>query len=98
MHIVLLRFAENKPQAAHFMEGHKAWIAEGLADGVFLVVGSLQPQQGGAILAHGESREALQARVAADPFVKESVVTAEILEVEPAKTDQRLAFLMGGPE
>lgn len=94
MHIILLRFAENKSQAAQFMDGHRAWIAKGMTDGVFLVAGRLQPEQGGAILAHGESNDALQARVAADPFVRESVVTAEILEVTPAKTDQRLDFLM----
>ncbi len=97
MHIVLLRFAENKPMAPQFMEGHTAWIAKGVADGVFLVAGRLQPEQGGAILAHGESNEALNARVADDPFVKERVVTAEILEVTPAITDQRLDFLKESP-
>jgi hypothetical protein len=30
-----------------------------------------------------------------DPFVAESVVTAEILEITPAKADERLTFLLG---
>jgi len=45
------------------MEGHKAWIRRGIDDGVFLVVGSLKPDQGGGIVAHGTSRAALEARL-----------------------------------
>lgn len=95
MHIVLLRFSGNKAQAAQFMEGHKAWIQCGVDDGVFLVVGSLQPNAGGAILAHGVSLSELQARVNEDPFVVEGVVDAEILEIAPARVDDRLSFLLG---
>ncbi len=95
MFVVLLRFSEKKAQAAQFMEGHKAWIQRGIADGVFLVVGSLQPNAGGAILAHDTSLPQLQARVNEDPFVAENVVSAEILEITPARTDARLSFLMG---
>lgn len=94
MHIVLLRFSENKAQAAQFMEGHKAWIQRGVDDGVFLVVGSLQPDAGGAILAHGVSLSELQVRVNEDPFVGKGVVSAEILEIAPARTDERLGFLL----
>ncbi|WP_368563560.1 YciI family protein [Pseudoxanthomonas sp. UTMC 1351] len=95
MHIVLLRFSENKAQAAQFMEGHKAWIQRGVDDGVFLLVGSLQPNAGGAILAHGVSLSELQVRVNEDPFVDKVVVTAEVLEITPARADERLSFLLG---
>jgi uncharacterized protein YciI len=76
------------------MEGHKAWIQRGMEDGVFLVVGSLQPNAGGAILAHGISLAELQARVNEDPFVEENVVSAEILEMTPTRAGERLGFLM----
>lgn len=95
MFVVLLRFSENKARARQFMEGHNAWIQRGIKDGVFLVVGSLQPNAGGAILAHDSSLPELQARVNEDPFVEENVVSAEILEITPARTDERLSFLMG---
>jgi hypothetical protein len=62
--------------------------------GVFLTVGSLQPGLGGAVVAHGVERAALEARIAEDPFVAEKVVSADILEITPARTDARLAFLM----
>lgn len=94
MFIVLLRFSENKSHAGEFMDGHNAWIKQGFEDGVFLVVGSLQPNQGGGILAHNTSLEQLQERVTNDPFVAEYVVTPEILEISPAKADERFSFLV----
>ncbi len=94
MYIVFLRFSENKSQAGQYMDGHKAWIKQGMDDGVFLVVGSLQPNAGGAILAHGESFSELQKRVEEDPFVSEKIVSAEILEITPGQVDARLSFLM----
>ncbi len=99
MFIVLLRFSDNKSQAPAFMQGHKDWIKRGLDEGVFIVVGSLKPTNesgngGGSIIAHNTSLEALQARVNDDPFVTENIVTAEILEISPNQTDERLKFLL----
>ena len=91
--IVLLRFSSNKARAAEFMDGHKAWIQKGFADGVFAVVGSLRPEGGGAVLAHGIDREELKARVNEDPFVAEKVVEVEIHEIAPSRMDERLDFL-----
>ena len=93
MFIVLLKFSDNKAKAGAFMDGHKAWIQRGFAEGTFLVVGGLQRNAGGGILAHGMSRAALEAFVAEDPFVAEGVVAAEIHEIAPARTNDRLAFL-----
>ena len=93
MYVVLLKFAENRAKAPDLMDGHNAWIREGFEAGVFLATGSLQPNAGGGILAHNMTREALDARIAADPFVAEGVVTADVLEITPARTDPRLDFL-----
>ncbi len=95
MFIVLLKFSGNKSQAGQFMEGHKKWIKRGFDDGVFVLVGSLQPNLGGGILAHNTSLPDLQARVNDDPFVAQNVVSAEIIEITPSKTDERLKFLLG---
>lgn len=92
MFVITLRFAD-KAKAPQYMDGHNAWIKRGFDDGVFLLVGSLQPSAGGAILAHNSARADIEARVQDDPFVAEGVVTAEILEIAPGRTDERLAFL-----
>lgn len=95
MFIVLLKFSGNKANAAQWMEGHKAWLQSGFDDGVFMLAGSLTPSLGGAVLAHRTTMEALRARVDADPFVVENVVSAEIMEIAPARAEERLGFLLG---
>ena len=92
MFVILLRFA-NKTKAPSLMAGHNAWLQRGFEDGLLLLVGTVQPAAGGALLAHGVTRDAIEAFVAQDPFVAEGVVTAEILDITPARTDTRLAFL-----
>jgi uncharacterized protein YciI len=99
MFIVLLKFSDNKGQAGRFMEGHKDWIQRGFDDGVFLLAGSLQPNDkggvgGGGIVAHNTSRADLESRVSEDPFVAEDVVTAEIVEMTASRADERLHFLV----
>ena len=94
MFILLLKFSANKDQAPQFMDAHNVWLKSGFDDGVFLLAGSLQPGLGGGILAGGTTLAELQSRVQADPFVQENVVTAEILEIEPARADERLQFLL----
>ena len=94
MFVVLLRFSENKGRAGEFMERHNAWISKGFDDGVFLLVGSLQPRAGGAVVAHNPTLSDLQRRVNDDPFVAADVVKAEILEISPSKAEEQLEFLL----
>jgi uncharacterized protein YciI len=94
MFIVLLKFSANKGSAGQFMDGHKAWLQRGFDDGVFLLAGSLQPNAGGGIVAHNTSLSELESRVDDDPFVAQDVVAAEILEIDPSRADDRLAFLL----
>ena len=93
MFIVLLKFSTNKSQAGDFMEGHKEWLKRGFDDGIFILAGSLKPGLGGGIIAHGITRTDLLARVDQDPFVMENIVTADVLEIEPSRIDERLGFL-----
>ena len=93
MFVVTLKFSDNKARVGELMDGHKSWIQKGFDQGLFLLVGSLQPNMGGGIFAHNTTRDALEAFVREDPFVAENVVTAEILEITPARLDNRLDFL-----
>ncbi|MCJ8337951.1 MAG: hypothetical protein MJK10_05735 [Pseudomonadales bacterium] len=94
MFVVQLKFSINKSRAAEFMQRHNDWIKAGFDAGVFLVVGKLQPGLGGAIVANNCSLTQLQQRLGQDPFVKNEVVSVEILEISPVKTEQRLQFLL----
>jgi uncharacterized protein YciI len=95
MFIVLLKFSDNKGQAGAWMQAHNEWIKNGFDDGIFLLAGSLQPGLGGSIVAHNTSLPELEVRINSDPFVVENVVSAEILEITPARVDNRLDFLLG---
>ncbi|QGM44703.1 YciI family protein [Methylocystis heyeri] len=92
MFVVTLRLVD-KTKAPQFMEQHNAWIRRGFDEGVFLLAGGLQPNAGGAILAHDVSRAEIEARIQGDPFVAHGVARADILEIAPGRTDDRLAFL-----
>lgn len=95
MFIAFLRFSTHKAKAPELMDQHNTWLRKGFEDGVFLLAGSLKSAGGGAILASGITREALDARLARDPFVAEGVVSVEVQEIAPGMTDARLAFLKG---
>ncbi len=95
MHIVLLKFGPNRSQAAQWMDGHKEWIEKGISDGVFLLAGSLQNAQGGAVLAVKLSKTEVTALVEEDPFVKHQVVEPEIISIAPSRMTMGLAELVG---
>lgn len=94
MYIAFLRFSNNRSRARELMPAHNAWIRRGIDAGIFLVVGSLQPALGGAIIATGIPRNELDSMLQEDPFVTNDVVVVEVLEVSPTATDERFAFLM----
>jgi uncharacterized protein YciI len=92
--IVFLRFGPNRAQAGQWMAGHKQWIQDGIADGSFLMAGSLDQAQGGLVIAVDTDATALHARVAQDPFVVHGVVTADIHAVAPSLMAQGLSALL----
>lgn len=95
MFVILLRLSEKKALASEYMEVHKEWIDKYFKEGIFLVVGSLEPKQGGGILAQGVSREEIESIVKKDPFVVHGIVQYEVIEISPSKTDKRFEFFKG---
>jgi len=95
MHIIILKFGPNRAQAGQWMADHKRWMQHGIDDGSFLMTGSLANAQGGVVLAANMDREAIERRVAEDPFVAHGVVTAEIHSVASSLMAQGLAALLG---
>lgn len=92
MFVTFLKFTERRAAASSFM-AHNAWIAQVFADGVFVCAGSLDHGAGGAILAAAESRTAYEARLRADPFVEQGIVTAETHEIDAKRTVPALDFV-----
>lgn len=63
MFIVNLKFSDKKSKASEFMAGHNEWIKQGFSDGLFLLVGSIDTNKGGCIIAHNISRNALRGKL-----------------------------------
>lgn len=97
MYIVFLRFGANRSRAGAWMAAHSEWIQRGVDEGVFLVAGSLDAAQGGAVLAANTTRDALMARLEEDPFVAHGVVTAEVHGIAPSRVAPQLVELLGRP-
>lgn len=76
------------------MDGHNSWLKKGFDQGYFLLAGSLTPNQGGGLLAYNLSKEELLDFINQDPFVSNNVVFPEVIEIDPAKTDSKLSFLL----
>jgi uncharacterized protein YciI len=55
----------------------------------------LKPGRGGFVLARGTSLEAIQQRVAEDPFVTHDVVQPTVLEFEAKRAVPELQSLVG---
>lgn len=95
MYIIFLKFGPNRPQAGQWMAEHVQWLQQGIDDGVFLVAGSLDDAQGGAVLTANVDRDALLDRVGQDPFVVHGVVGAEMIAIAPSRMAPGMAELLG---
>jgi uncharacterized protein YciI len=93
MFIVILTFSKPVEEIDRHLAAHKVWIKKGFDDGVFVLAGSQRPRTGGALLALGDDRASLEARIALDPFVQNEVVSAQILQVVPTAVDERIGLL-----
>lgn len=88
--MIILRFTDDETRAGELMEAHMAHIRQGFDEGIFLVGGPITQKQGGGLIARGVSRDEIEYRVATDPFVKEQVVQAEIIEIEALYIDKQM--------
>jgi uncharacterized protein YciI len=93
MFIILLTYTKPLDEVDRHLAGHRAWVKQGFEEGVFILSGGQRPRTGGALLALGDDRSDIQARVNHDPFVLAGVATADVIEVVPSTLDDRLDWL-----
>ena len=80
MFVVLLTYKVDLDEVDRHMTDHVAWLKAGLADGPLLAAGRQVPRTGGVLLARGESKAAVEAWAAGDPFVTNGVADAQVIE------------------
>ncbi|MCA2409996.1 GTP cyclohydrolase [Rhizobium leguminosarum bv. viciae 248] len=94
MFILSLTYVKPNDEADRHMEPHMAWVKDGYAQGWFLASGRKVPRTGGVILAIGD-RTAIEAYVAADPFIIHGVAEYDITELAVTTAVEGLEILKG---
>lgn len=93
--ILSLRYTAPVEAVDALLEPHVAWLRANHAAGHFLGWGRKVPREGGIILARGESREAVAALAATDPFVAGGVAEVDVIEWAHGFLDDSIAGLAG---
>lgn len=79
MFVVSLTYKVALAEIDKLRDAHMDWLRAGYADGVFIASGAKRPRTGGVILARG-TREALDARLAEDPFARAGAADYDIID------------------
>lgn len=93
MFIIILTYTKPLEEVDRHLADHKDWVKQGFDDGVFVLSGGQRPRVGGALIAIGGDRKAIDDRVQSDPFVRNGVASAQVLEVVPSTLDDRVSLL-----
>lgn len=94
IYVAVLTYVRPLEEIDAQLPAHVDWLKRGYADGVFLASGRRIPRTGGVILARGESREAIEARLREDPFQRLGLAELELIPFEPSMTADALAGLL----
>jgi uncharacterized protein YciI len=80
MFVIELEYRAALSEIDGAMNAHVAWLNQHYAAGTFVMSGRQVPRVGGIIIATGEDRAAIEAIVAADPFVARGLATARVTQ------------------
>ena len=80
MFVIELVYTADLSEIDGAMKAHVAWLNQHYASGTFVLSGRKVPRDGGIIIATGDDRAAIEAIVAADPFVARGLATARVIE------------------
>ena len=80
MFIVELIYKAELSEIDSHMAAHVAFLKEQYAAGRFVMSGRKVPRDGGIIVATAQSREELEAVMAADPFVARGLAELRLIE------------------
>ncbi len=83
MFIAILTYKKPLDEVDQFLQAHREYLANQYADGDFIASGPQNPRVGGVIMMKAESREAVDAIIAEDPFHINGIADYQIVEFTP---------------
>lgn len=83
LYLILFTYTAPLEALDRVLPAHRAHLDAHYTSGHFLMSGPFYPREGGGIMARADSREAIDAIVARDPFVIENLVRAQVIAWGP---------------
>ena len=83
MFIAILTYKKPLSEVDRFLTAHREYLAKHYAAGDFIASGPQSPRVGGVIMMKAESREAVNAIIAEDPFHINGIADYQIVEFTP---------------
>lgn len=80
MFVVELTYKASLEEIDGAMKAHMVFLRRHYASGAFVMSGRKVPRDGGILLVRGESREAVEALMAEDPFCKRGLAEFRVIE------------------
>jgi uncharacterized protein YciI len=80
MFVIELTYKADLSRIDAQMKAHVAFLKKYYDTGNFLISGRQIPRTGGIIIAVGESRERIEAVMQEDPFVRQGLADARVIE------------------
>lgn len=83
MFIAILTYKKPLEEVDRFLQTHRDYLAKHYAAGDFIASGPQSPRIGGVIMMTAESRAAVDAIIAQDPFNINGIADYQIVEFTP---------------
>lgn len=83
MFIAILTYKKSLSDVDRFLQAHREYLAKHYAAGDFIASGPQTPRVGGVIMIKAESRTAVDAIIAQDPFNINGIADYQIVEFTP---------------
>jgi uncharacterized protein YciI len=83
MFIAILTYKKPLSEVDNYLSAHREYLAKHYAIGDFIASGPQNPRVGGVIMMKAESREAVDAIIAEDPFHINGIADYQIVEFTP---------------
>lgn len=83
MFIAILTYKKPLSEVDRFLTAHREYLAKHYAAGDFIASGPQTPRIGGVIMMKADSREAVEAIIAEDPFHINGIADYQIVEFTP---------------
>jgi uncharacterized protein YciI len=99
VHLMFLQYMGSEQAAGPFVSAHVRFLERHHREGTFLVSGQAVPStEGGAIVACGVDRAAVERILAEDPFVVAGVAKYTVITIDPGRVHPVLADVLGVDE